>query len=103
MATVDSDGRVRIVTLTPAGRRAKTAFERVVWETEAKWRSRFVDSRVLCLRRALENVVVGEAGEALLAEAMTAPPGGWRESIKKPDTLPWQPMVLHRGGYPDGS
>jgi hypothetical protein len=74
-----------------------------VWETEAKWRSRYDDARVLRLRQALEHVVSGEAGEALLTEAVTAPPGGWRAAIKKPDTLPWQPMVLHRGGYPDGS
>jgi hypothetical protein len=28
---------------------------------------------------------------------------GWRASVHKPDTLPHYPMVLHRGGFPDGS
>jgi hypothetical protein len=70
-----------------------------------RWRSRFGDARVLRLRHALEDLVAGEAGESLLAEAVTvtAPPGGWRAAIKKPGRLPWQPMVLHRGGYPDAS
>lgn len=30
-------------------------------------------------------------------------PEGWRARVKKPETLPDFPMVLHRGGYPDGS
>jgi DNA-binding MarR family transcriptional regulator len=28
---------------------------------------------------------------------------GWRTRSPQPDLLPWFPMVLHRGGYPDGS
>ena len=31
------------------------------------------------------------------------PPGGWRAAVRAKDTLPQYPMVLHRGGYPDGS
>ena len=58
---------------------------------------------VSCSATALEDLVAGEAGESFLAEAVTAPPGGWRAAIKKPDTLPWQPMVLHRRGYLDGA
>jgi len=30
-------------------------------------------------------------------------PDNWRASIRPAGTLPWYPMVLHRGGYPDGS
>jgi hypothetical protein len=30
-------------------------------------------------------------------------PDGWRASVRAPATLPQYPMVLHRGGYPDGS
>ena len=64
MATVASDSRVKIVKLTPAGRRAKAAYDDIVWETEAKWLSRFGDARVLRLRHALEHVVAGKGGEA---------------------------------------
>jgi hypothetical protein len=31
------------------------------------------------------------------------PDAGWRASVRKPVTLPQYPMVLYRGGYPDGS
>jgi hypothetical protein len=30
-------------------------------------------------------------------------PENWRDSVRPPITLPHYPMVLHRGGYPDGS
>ena len=30
-------------------------------------------------------------------------PDGWRAAVRPPATLPHYPMVLHRGGYPDGS
>ena len=35
-----------------------------------------------------------------LAAATWAP---WRAKRKPPDLLPHHPLVLHRGGYPDGS
>lgn len=28
---------------------------------------------------------------------------GWRAPLRRPVTLPHYPMVLHRGGFPDGS
>jgi hypothetical protein len=30
-------------------------------------------------------------------------PDGWRASLRRPNTLPHYPMILHRGGFPDGS
>ena len=30
-------------------------------------------------------------------------PDGWRAKVRAPETLPHHPMVLHRGGFPDGS
>ena len=30
-------------------------------------------------------------------------PDNWRAQVRRPETLPHYPMVLHRGGYPDGS
>jgi len=27
----------------------------------------------------------------------------WRAKFRRPEVLPHYPMVLHRGGYPDGS
>jgi hypothetical protein len=39
----------------------------------------------------------------LAVEAAAPYPDGWRAAVRKPDTLPHFPMVLHRGGFPDGS
>jgi hypothetical protein len=30
-------------------------------------------------------------------------PDGWRAKVRRLEVLPYYPMVLHRGGYPDGS
>ena len=30
-------------------------------------------------------------------------PDNWRADVRPPETLPHFPMVLHRGGFPDGS
>ena len=54
------------------------------------------------LREASEAIVFGEGGRALLADAL-ATSTGWRAIVPSATCLPWQPMVLHRGGYPDGS
>jgi hypothetical protein len=47
--------------------------------------------------------LTGEPNLSRLFRGLEPHPGGWRESVRKPDTLPHHPMVLHRGGYPDGS
>lgn len=103
LANVLSEGRTRVMTLTPSGLAARADYRRLVPKIEAQWRSRFGDDAPRRVRYALENAVTGESGRALLAEATTAPPTGWRASAKTPTVLPWQPMVLHRGGFPDGS
>ena len=38
-----------------------------------------------------------------LFQALEPYPENWRASARPPRTLPYYPMVLHRGGYPDGS
>jgi methyltransferase (TIGR00027 family) len=40
---------------------------------------------------------------ALLFEALEPHRDNWRALVRPPRTLPNYPMVLHRGGYPDGS
>jgi Mn-dependent DtxR family transcriptional regulator len=39
----------------------------------------------------------------LLLRGIEPYPDNWRASVRKPSVLPHYPMVLHRGGYPDGS
>jgi hypothetical protein len=60
--------------------------------------------------RRLEDIehrwAVGSLREALrlsLFDGLEPYPDGWRASVPRPVTLPHYPMVLHRGGFPDGS
>ena len=41
--------------------------------------------------------------ESRLSKGLGPPPGGWRAAVRAKATLPQYPMVLHRGGFPDGS
>jgi hypothetical protein len=53
------------------------------------------------LRAALEPLAAGQPSP--LFGGLEPYPDNWRASIRRPGTLPHFPMVLHRGGYPDGS
>ena len=68
------------------------------------WRERFGASTVSELQSALEPIVGDgtRAGSPLFA-GLEPYPDSWRAQLPAPDLLPWFPMVLHRGGYPDGS
>ena len=56
------------------------------------------------LRAALEHVVGdGTYASSPLAAGLDPYPDNWRARVRRPETLPHHPMVLHRGGYPDGS
>jgi hypothetical protein len=71
---------------------------------EGRWLARFGKDDIRNLRKSLERLV-GEPTAALssLFRGLEPHPEGWRASVRKSDTLPHYPMVLHRGGYPDGS
>jgi DNA-binding MarR family transcriptional regulator len=91
--------------LTPKGQKALDAFGQRLSATEAQWVEGFGRDAVGAIRQSLTRLV----GEDLtlrgspLAEGLTPYPDGWRSSVRPPETLPHYPMVLHRGGYPDGS
>jgi len=69
------------------------------------------------LTAMIENRWLDRHGSRLIGELRASPaaepspllaglqpyPGGWRASIAAPRTLPHYPLVLHRGGFPDGS
>jgi hypothetical protein len=38
-----------------------------------------------------------------LSEGLEPPPGSWRAAVRAKGPLPQYPMVLHRGGFPDGN
>ncbi|MGO9751373.1 MAG: hypothetical protein ACLP8S_01855 [Solirubrobacteraceae bacterium] len=86
------------------GARAKTAGHSRIDATLEDWRRRYGADVIAQAVSALVPIV-GDAtrdGSPLFA-GLQPPPEGWRALVRPPQTLPWYPMVLHRGGYPDGS
>ena len=96
--------RGKVVRLTSKGREAQNAYHHLVWAIEERWRIRFGKDAISVLRRTLERLV-GEptAQHSPLFKGLEPYPDGWRATVRPPTTLPHYPMVLHRGGYPDGS
>ena len=106
-AAIESDkasSRAKIARLTPKGRESQDAYRQLLGVIEGRWQARFGKNVIRNLRQALERLV-GEptAQESPLFRGPEPRPGSWRASVRKPDTLPHFPMVLHRGGFPDGS
>ena len=93
--------RWKITRLTSSGARAQGAYADLTGAVEDRWRSRFGAARVAALRDALEPLAVGDPPP--LFGGLTPYPDGWRARVKALSVLPHYPMVLHRGGYPDGA
>jgi DNA-binding MarR family transcriptional regulator len=106
-ATVHTDpggSRAKIVLLTPRGVEARAGSPGLLAALEARWVKQLGSKPMAALREALEPIVAdGTARNSPLFEGLEPYPEGWRAKVPKPSTLPHYPMVLHRGGYPDGS
>jgi DNA-binding MarR family transcriptional regulator len=96
--------RGRVIRLTPKGEEAQQRSLQVLSATEESWRTRFGNATIADLRGALEDVVGdGTFATSPLAPGLVPHPDNWRAGISRPEVLAHHPMVLHRGGYPDGS
>ena len=96
--------RTKVARLTPKGRDAQDAYHRLTAVIEERWGARFGQDTVRALRESLERLAGEPAAEqSPLFRGLEPYPDGWRASVRKPATLPHYPMVLHRGGFPDGS
>lgn len=106
LATIEAEktgSRTKVARLTPRGQAALDYYRELVAEIEKRWQTRFGEKAIGALRESLEQLV-GEGGaQAPLFRGLEPYPDGWRASKPKPETLPHYPMVLHRGGFPDGS
>lgn len=78
-------GAGRAVRLTARGRRKRLEFVERVKTVEREW----------------QGLELPELRD--LQEGMKPYPDGWRARVEQSEVLPWYPMVLHRGGWPDGS
>ena len=110
--------RGKVVRPTERGRRARDGRAALAARVEAGWAERFGADAVGRLRDVLAAVVGHQASEGgggpSLALGLRPYPDGWRSRppylaqtkafVADPaGALPRHPMVLHRGGYPDGS
>jgi DNA-binding MarR family transcriptional regulator len=100
---VPPPGRGQRVRLTPRGHIAQQVTGNLVADVEDHWQTRFGTDAVRSLRSSLEPIVGDGTAQSPLFGGLTPYPDGWRADVRAPSTLPHYPMVLHRGGYPDGS
>ena len=95
--------RGKIVSLTPRGLQAQRLYHEFVGTIEQRWRQRFT-SAIDGLQMSLEALAAALDGEPPpLFRGLEPYPDNWRAAVRRPSILPHYPMVLHRGGYPDGS
>jgi methyltransferase (TIGR00027 family) len=96
--------RGKVARLTIAGTVAQSHYHEFVGTVEQRWQERFTGGTVSALRQALETLAAAPAGQPPpLFGGLTPYPDNWRARVRPPGILPHYPMVLHRGGYPDGS
>ena len=93
--------RGKVARLTPRGLDAQRRYRELVGEIERRWHDRFTPAVTAALRASLEPLAAGQPPP--LFGGLEPYPDNWRASVRRPDVLPHFPMVLHRGGYPDGS
>jgi DNA-binding MarR family transcriptional regulator len=96
--------RGKAVRLTPSGRKAQDAYRQSLGAVEERWNTRYSNGKMHALRSALERLVGDGSSPGLpLFRGLEPYADGWRASVPKRNLLPHYPMVLHRGGFPDGS
>jgi DNA-binding MarR family transcriptional regulator len=101
--SLPAPGRGKLVRLTAKGVHARETYLHLLDEIEPRWQERFGKESIRNLRSSLHKLVGEPTRSSPLFRGLEPYPDGWRASTRKPDTLPHYPLVLHRGGYPDGS
>jgi DNA-binding MarR family transcriptional regulator len=96
--------RGKVARLTPRGLHAQGTYHEFLDAIERQWQARYGQDAIRALRDALEALTTTADGEPPpVFRAIEPYPDNWRAMVRPPATLPYYPMVLHRGGYPDGS
>ena len=97
-------GRGHLVRLSDKGLKAQDTYRRLVSGIESRWRERFGTDEVDGLRDTLELLATPTAnGSPRLFAGIEPYPNGWRAAGRRRQHLPEFPVVLHRGGFPDGA
>jgi hypothetical protein len=87
----------KVIVLSAKGRSAREAYYELLTSIEKNWETRFGRNKIRNLRKALEQL------EGELLRGLELYKDGWRAALPKLPGLPHYPMILHRGGFPDGS
>jgi methyltransferase (TIGR00027 family) len=93
--------RGKVARLTSRGLDAQHLYHELTGTIERCWHGRFTAGVTGALRASLEPLAVGQS--PVLFGGLEPYPDNWRASVRRLASLPHFPMVLHRGGYPDGS
>jgi methyltransferase (TIGR00027 family) len=93
--------RGKVARLTPRGLDAQHLYHELTGTIERRWHDRFTPGVTGALRASLEPLAAGRP--PVLSGGLEPYPDNWRASVRRPATMPHFPIVLHRGGYPDGS
>lgn len=97
-------GRPATMRLTDAGTRHREQYLRRLAAVEERWKADLGGPAIDSLRSSLDKLAGdGTRNASRLFEGLEPHPEGWRAKVPRPEVLPHFPMVLHRGGYPDGS
>ena len=95
--------RGKIVRPHPRGLHAQRLYHEFVGTIEQRWRERFTAARSVPSGHRWPRWPPRPTVSRLPLFAGLEPyPDNWRAAVRRPATLPHYPMVLHRGGYPDG-
>jgi hypothetical protein len=95
--------KTKVARLTAKGIEAQQAYQRLLAAIEKSWQTQFGVDTIAALRAALEPLTGDGGASSPLFRGLEPYPDGWRAKLRKPEVLPRFPMILHRGGYPDGS
>ncbi len=99
-----SSSRLKVLAVNAEGRKKADACPKHLFEIETRWQ-KFGAGHITRLRASLESIIQAESSEGptFLMQAIAPYPENWRSQVPPREVLPHYPMVLHRGGYPDGS
>jgi DNA-binding MarR family transcriptional regulator len=101
---IPAPARGKRIRLTASGRAAQRRHDVLTEAIEAGLRERFGAEPMKAVRASLTKIVGdGTRSGSPLFDGLAPYPDGWRSSVRQPDLLPHFPVVLHRGGFPDGS
>jgi len=99
----ESGGKSKVARLTGRGLEAQHQYADLLASLTGRWLQRSGADAIGALRVSLESLADDGGPQSPLFAGLRPDPGGWRAAVGPPLTLPHYPMVLHRGGYPDGS